>query len=247
MSTGDADVSVHEPRAEGSRSNARYDLVERQIIQEATRLFAERGFSGTSLKDIADATGLTRPALYHYVKNKDELLEKLVLELVQEPAHTLRAIREDPRTSSLEKLRRMAYEVALRQATEPDRFKLLVRSEADLPPTLAELHLSGRREVLREIVLVIESGISAGELRAVQPRIAALSVLGQCNWVAWWHHPGGDSSEHVATTIADLAVASLAADDPGGAAGQGTERALAMLKRDVEFLEHVLKTEQATD
>ncbi len=247
MSTGDADVSVEEPRSEGVRSNARYDLVERQIIQEATRLFAERGFSGTSLKDIADATGLTRPALYHYVKNKDELLEKLVIELVQGPAQALRDIREDPDIGPREKLRRMAYEVALRQATEPDRFKLLARSEADLPPALADLHLSGRREVLREMVTVIEAGISAGELRAINPRIAALSVLGQCNWVAWWHHPGGDSSEHVATTIADLAVASVAADDPGEASGQGPERALALLKRDVEFLEHVLRTDKDSD
>ena len=40
-------------------------------MEEATRLFADRGFAGTSLQDIADATGLTRPALYHYFGSKE--------------------------------------------------------------------------------------------------------------------------------------------------------------------------------
>ena len=47
----------------------------------ATNLFAERGFAGTNLQDIAEATGLTRPALYHYFKSKESLLSRLVAEL----------------------------------------------------------------------------------------------------------------------------------------------------------------------
>ena len=59
--------------SQGPRT-ARRELVENEIYEQAIRLFAERGFAGTSLQDIADALGITRPALYYYVKSKDELL-----------------------------------------------------------------------------------------------------------------------------------------------------------------------------
>jgi AcrR family transcriptional regulator len=70
--------SVDRPR------KARRELVENEIYEHATRLFAERGFAGTRLQDIADALGITRLALYYYVKSKDELLAKLVTEVTQD-------------------------------------------------------------------------------------------------------------------------------------------------------------------
>src|SRR2546425_4678982 len=62
-------------------STARRELVENEIYEQAIRLFAERGFAGTSLQDIADALGITRPALYYYVRSKDELLAKLAADV----------------------------------------------------------------------------------------------------------------------------------------------------------------------
>jgi AcrR family transcriptional regulator len=232
---------------EEPRSSTRRDLVESQIVAEATRLFAERGFSGTSLKDIADATGLTRPALYHYVKNKDELLAKLVAELAQGPVHALREINRAEGTTPLERLRRMAYIIAHQQAAEPARFQLLIRSEADLSEALAGPYLQSRREVLAEVVAVIDEGIRSGEMRPVDSRIAALAIIGQCNWVAWWQPPGSPTevTDHVAESIADLAVASVATSEGEGVPGDGRERALALLKRDVRYLEQVLGEEEA--
>lgn len=238
-------ASNEDPAAEAPRSSTRRDLVESQIVAEATRLFAERGFSGTSLKDIADATGLTRPAIYHYVRNKDELLGKLVAELAQGPVLALREINETSGTDPLERLHRMAYVVASQQASEPSRFQLLIRSEADLSEELSAPYLQSRREVLAEFMRVIDEGIRSGQMRAVDSRVAALSILGQCNWVAWWQPPGASAETvaHLADSIADLAVASVAAADDGSAPAtdDGPSRALALLKRDVRYLEQVLK------
>jgi AcrR family transcriptional regulator len=226
------------------RSSTRRDLVESQIIAEATRLFAERGFSGTSLKAIADATGLTRPALYHYVKNKDEILAKLVTELAEGPARALRAIRRQSDLSAAQQLREMAHAIALQQATEPTKFQLLIRSEADLPAELVGPYNKSRRDVLHEFVGVIEAGISSGQFRPVDARVAALAIIGQCNWVAWWHHPGTpEENARVADTIADLAVASLESSDDADPKVDPRARALGRLKRDVEYLEQVLRAE----
>jgi AcrR family transcriptional regulator len=79
--------------------------MESQIMEEATRLFADRGFAGTSLQDIADATGLTRPALYQYFGSKEELLSRLVSELTEGPADELGEIRRRTGTTATERLR----------------------------------------------------------------------------------------------------------------------------------------------
>jgi AcrR family transcriptional regulator len=227
------------PDAKSPRSTTRRDLVEGQIIAEATRLFAERGFAGTNLKDIAEATGLTRPALYHYVRSKEDILAKLVTELAELPAQALQAVNAEKGLTSPERLRRMARAVALLQANGPKRFQMLIRSEADLPPELVTRYAESRRRVLKEFVGVIESGIASGAFRPVDARIAALSILGQCNWVAWWHHDGTpEENERVADEIADLAVASVLSDEAGE--GDPRRRSLARLRREVDYLEQIL-------
>ena len=234
---------VRKPRAAAPRGGGpRRDLMESQIMEEATRLFADRGFAGTSLQDIADATGLTRPALYHYFGSKEDLLSRLVSELTEGPADQLGEIRRRAGATATERLQAMAYAVALRQASQPARFRLLVRSEAGLPEPLSKVYDQGRRRVLKEFSSVIDEGVRQGEFRPVDPRIAALGVIGLCNWVAWWHHPGDERADQgVAEALADMAVASVVQRDVRQAGGaEGAARALALLKEDVALLERLL-------
>ncbi|HWD80184.1 MAG TPA: TetR/AcrR family transcriptional regulator [Kribbella sp.] len=230
-----------DPTPRTPRSTTRFDLVEGRIIMEATRLFAERGFAGTSLKDIAEATGLTRPALYHYVRSKEDILAKLVTELAELPAQALRAVNAEKKLSATDRLFRMARAVALLQATGPARFQLLIRSEADLPPELVKRYTESRRLVLHEFVAVIETGMRTGEFRAVDARIAALSIIGQCNWIAWWHHDGTpEENERVADQIADLAVSSVQTAEDRYPEDNARHRALARLRRELDYLESVI-------
>ena len=100
---------------------ARWGLVENQILTEATRLFAERGFAATSLRDIADAAGMTRPALYHYFANKEGMLARLVSDLTLAPAAELGELGRLPGKSAGERLHAMVFATALRHARQPDR------------------------------------------------------------------------------------------------------------------------------
>ncbi|REE70767.1 TetR family transcriptional regulator [Rhodococcus wratislaviensis] len=225
----------------GIRSNPRRELVEKQIIEQATRLFAERGFASTTLQDIADATGLTRPALYHYVANKDELLSRLVSESTETPAALLHTINERTDLGPTEKLREMATAIALHQAQAPDRFRLIIRSEAELPEDISRNYEQSRRHVLKEFIRVVEDGIRTGEMRPVDPRTAALAVIGMLNWIAWWHQPGNaDDDRVIATQLADMAVRSLVHQDPQSAPPEGPARAIAMIRQDLNYLERLL-------
>jgi AcrR family transcriptional regulator len=226
----------------GRASTARRELVENELYEHATRLFAERGFAGTSLQDIADAMGITRPALYYYVQSKDELLAKLVTEVTHGPLDDLNALAARTDLDPVQRLRGVVEVIVRRRATQPARFRLLIRSEAELPAELTTAYDDSRRAVLKTVAGVIEDGVRAGRFRPVDSRVAALGVLGMCNWVAWWFHPGGrDTTESVIEELADMAVHSLRRADDRLPDGEGPAAALKMLRQDLEHLERTLE------
>ena len=217
----------------------RRDLVMNEIYDQATRLFAERGFAGTSFQDIADAVGLTRPALYYYVKSKDELLAKLVAEITEGSAAGITAIARRADLDPATKLHAIMTTSVQRQAQYAARFRLLIRSEAELPDDLARAHEAGRRAVLKVVARVIDQGIEEGVFRPVDARIAALGLLGMNNWVAWWFQPdGNDDAETIASQLAGMAVAAVRSRDQEPAAA-GPAGVLQQIRQDLDRLERL--------
>ncbi|AFJ34608.1 TetR/AcrR family transcriptional regulator [Mycobacterium sp. MOTT36Y] len=219
----------------------RKELVENQMYETAAKLFAERGFAGTSLQDIADAMGITRPALYYYVKSKEDLLSRLVTEITAGNTAQILRVTNNKTIDPVQKLSEVAYLMAHNRALHPTRFLLLARSEAELPEDLAKVHETTKRKMLRNLIEVIQAGIDAGQFRPVNPRIAALAVIGMCNWVAWWFHEDDPASaEQVATDVADMAVASVLQAENRVTAATGPRAALSLLRQDVAYLERLL-------
>jgi len=222
-------------------STARRELVETLIFENAIQLFAQRGFAGTSLQDIADATGMTRPALYYYVKSKEDLLRTLVRQETEDFAAVLVAIGSNTARTPLQRVREMVYQSALRQAGDSARFRLLIRSEAELPEDVSREYDNGRKKVLEAYCDVISQGVAAGDLRPVDAKVCALGLIGMSNWIAWWHHPGDDlSAEKIAAEIAELAAAGIAAQGESTTGQIGAAHAVALLKRDIALLETLL-------
>jgi AcrR family transcriptional regulator len=236
-------MTTSSSRNSGQRpSTARRELVENEIYEHAIRLFAERGFAGTSLQDIADALGITRPALYYYVKSKDELLAKLAADVAGGSAVQIREIAARTDLDAVGKLREIVRDNVARQAHQPERFRLLVRSEAELPPDLTKAYAANRRAVLASVTGVIEEGIRAGRFRPVDARVAALGVIGMGNWVAWWFRPGHDQAEADADQLSEMAIAALLRADGRVPDGDGPAAALKMLRQDIDHLERLLES-----
>jgi AcrR family transcriptional regulator len=228
-------------------SSMRKELVENQMYETAAKLFARRGFAGTSLQDIADEMGITRPALYYYVKSKDELLAKLVTEITEGNTEQILRFATDSALDPAQKLSQIAYLMAHNRALQPTRFLLLARSEAELPEGLAELHETTKRTMLRNLIEVVKQGIATGQFRPVNPRSAALAVTGMCNWVAWWfHEDDAASAGQVASDIADMAVASLLQAKDRVTAATGPRAAAALLRQDLAYLERLLDEAEQT-
>ncbi|MFB9766655.1 TetR/AcrR family transcriptional regulator [Nocardioides kongjuensis] len=196
-----------------ARSALSRQLVTSELLDKATALFAEKGYESTTLLDIAKALGISRPGLYNYVSSKEELLTMLVEQVSRGMADVLEQLRARTDLSPTEKLRDVVA-LLVRQRTEhPDQFRILDRSETVLPEPVRSEHVEAKRKILREIMAVIEAGIERGEFRRVDPRTTALSLLGMCNWVAWWFSRGSDVEATVAT-VTDLAQSMLAQPNP---------------------------------
>jgi AcrR family transcriptional regulator len=218
------------------------------ILEHAARLFAMKGFEGTSLQDIAESSGLTRPAVYHYFASKDEMLATLVAETSGLAAEKLAAIRQDPKLDSTAKLRAVTAAIVQQRLDAPEQFRMLERSEDSLPEPTASQHRAARRAVLAEVSGVLHEGILSGEFRPCDERLGALSVLGMCNWVAWWYRPGSASSpDAVIEELANNATSMFARAEHRVPKTAGLPGAFAMLRHDLDYLERLTTENTATN
>lgn len=189
--------------------SARRELLAGDVLDKAAALFAARGFAATSLKDVADAVGLSRSSIYYYYPNKEALLAELIRGATLPIATMLRDVGEQglaPTAAIREVVRRLVLWVA-----DPrTHFRLMDRSEAELPPAIAKVHAAAKRQILNELIGLVDAAVFAGEARAVDSRVTALSIIGMAMWTAWWFQPGhGPVLDTVAEMVADNARALL--------------------------------------
>ena len=218
--------------------NPRRELVREQLVTAAAKLFHDRGYAQTSLNDIAAEIGLGRSSIYHYFRNKEEILAELVREQSLRPYEALTGIALESGLSGAERLRRAVMEGIVRRLTGGPRFRVIGRIEADLTPELSALLARSKRQVLDIYRGFIEQGVREGSFRPVEPRIAAFAVIGMANWTSWWYSPAGKSTpQEIAGFIADFALRGLlvSATDQAQPADMGT--AIARLRDDLAALE----------
>lgn len=182
-----------------------------ELLDQATHLFAEKGYEATTLLDIANALGISRSALYHYVSTKDDLLIMLVEQVSQSLAEVLARLASRTDLSAMAKLGDVVAAMVRQRAEHPDQFRILDRTEPVLPEPVRGQHLAAKRKILRELTKLIDEGIATGEFRSVDARTTALALLGMCNWIAWWFRPG-EKVGVVVSVVTDLATAMLAPD-----------------------------------
>jgi len=195
-----------------AKATGRRALVEKEILDRAAELFAERGYKGTSLQDVADALGMSRTALYYYMSSKEAILERLVENLSRRDAGALEAIGRDRAAGPAQMLRAMAAEIARNASSNPQQSRILVENRHHLPPELAAADMRAERSVLRSLQGVIEDGMRTGEFRAVDARRAALGIIGMCLWTAWWVDPDAPAAvDGLPQQIAHRALASVRA------------------------------------
>lgn len=235
-----ADETVEE--AESRPNRHRSTLVRRAMLGAAAELFAERGFGGTNLRDVADALGMSRPGLYYHFPSKEKILEALIEEVTFSFASQLDRIGIRQDQDPEEALRSVVRISTMWVLENPVMFRVLDRSEAEMPAELKAKHDVSKRAILEHLTKIIERGIEAGKFRPIDAHVAALTIAGMRNWAAWWFKPEGRLHRHeVADTIAEMALRSLLRPDAHRSRSDRLQDVLRILKEDVAHLDHLLK------
>jgi TetR/AcrR family transcriptional regulator len=159
-------------RSNGARSN-----VSEQIVKQATRLFAARGFFGASLRDIAKAVGIRKPSLLYHFPSKDELrqsvLEQMLARWNEAVPKLLRAA-----TSGHEQFDAILQETIKFFCADPDRARLLLRELLDRPAEMAPLIEEHVEPWARIVSDYIRKGQDQGRVRKdVDPEAYIMSVI----------------------------------------------------------------------
>jgi len=224
----------------GDRSGVRRELVENELYEVAARLFAEKGFAGTSIQDIASAMGVSRQALYYYVKTKDDLIEKLVREMIDITRSLSELFTRDSSVAADRRLHSLVRGLALQVAERPFRHRLIAQSESVLTGDLAAEHLAQRRRFNHEVIELIEDGQRSGVFLPGDARAAAMAVLGMCSWIAWWFHGDSGSAYQLADQVADMAVRGLLNPRPPQEEAGEPAIAITMIRDGLSRLERAL-------
>ena len=204
------------PSPSAERSGPRRDVLTVEVLDKAAALFARRGFAATSLQDIAKEIGLSRTSLYYYFASKEALLEELVRGVTQRTSEIFAELSATAGASHSESVAEAVRRLVLWVTDPHTHFQLLDRTESELPDELAAVHRDTKRRVLRNMVELIQNGVTDGEFKPINASLAAFAILGMCNWTAWWFSPSGNlDRKEVAAQIADFAVAMI--QPPSGA------------------------------
>jgi AcrR family transcriptional regulator len=151
-----------------------------RILKSASVLFAERGFRGVSISDVADAAGLVKSSIYHHFENK----EALYLAVLTEMARQSRKQMEDGAQGNTWRERLQGAVHVLGKLIGPRSHVLslmlggMTQVSANVDHQAVDAIAPMRREFSAVLRREIESGIRAGELRGIDPELAAICLIG---------------------------------------------------------------------
>ena len=179
------------------------------VLKTAAELFIEKSYSRASMNDVAERLHITKPALYHYFQNKEQILlecYRLGAGLIEETLHEIAA----HCGTGLEKVEAFIYSYANVMTINFGRCVMRL-DEGDLSQEARADVRKYKRKIDRRLRAFIQEGIDDGSISPCDPKIAAFSIAGALNWICQWYEPEGAlSAEEIATQFARTLTQGLA-------------------------------------
>ncbi|MHB1206247.1 MAG: TetR/AcrR family transcriptional regulator [Rhodospirillaceae bacterium] len=180
-----------------------FDQRRTHIVERAVHLFAERGFLGASVGDLAKACKTSKSLFYHYFPSKEDVLFEAMDSHVRALAHAAGNVAA-MNVGAVAKLRALTHSFMHLYLGAAAYHKVLLNELAHLSPQRQKTIVSRQRELIDFV---------AGMLKEIQPKLepaqleraASMIYFGMINWTHTWFHPEGPASaDAIADLIADI-------------------------------------------
>jgi len=183
-----------------------------RVLRTSVDIFSRRGFRATSMNEIAAGVGLSKPTLYHYFRNKEELLVLIYQDVLDE---SLRMARETVAAAptALDAVRDLIISRVVYTCENKDLLKICFEEEDELRPDLAESLLERRRAFEDVFTLAVHAHLAEHpDVRlAMTPKTYVNMCLGAVNWTyKWYSAAGARKPSELGRDIADALLKVLA-------------------------------------
>jgi len=163
-----------------------------ELTRIAARLFAEQGYQGTSLADLAGALGVQKPSLYHHIASKEDLLWEVAWEGAEAFQAALDAVPAE--ASATERIRLALRGHLAVVAGQLDVATVFVREWRHLEGERHERFVAERRRYEERIRDLFRAGVEESQLRTdLDVATAALLFLSAANWAYTWLRAGAET------------------------------------------------------
>jgi AcrR family transcriptional regulator len=172
-------------------STRHYDEKLQELLKCAAKIFAEKGFHRTSIRDIARASGMSLAGLYYYFRTKEELLyliqERCFLTLLQRWETT-----GDPKTDVRARIRAFAENHLSFFLHNMFEMKVMAHEDESLTGEFEEKILILKRRYVKILMDLVAELQGPERGKEVDLRTATFALFGMMNWIYTWYHPKRD-------------------------------------------------------
>ena len=166
-----------------------------EIINVASRLFSQKGYSATSLVEIADNVGLHKTSLFHYFGNKEEILMAIMDKSLKDHMNILNEIVNAPDLSGMEKLRLALEKQVLVTCKYKEHINVYLSEIKSLSPANRKKYNKKRKQYemyFEKIIQEAQAEENSHLFKGLSSKVVNLGILGMCNWIIKWYQENGD-------------------------------------------------------
>lgn len=162
-----------------------------RILSEAARLFVEYGYNGISMREIAEAVGVSKAGLYYHYRDKEDLFLAILTGALDDLERIVQRARQEPDTRAQVQL--LVRELFAQAPEQRAIMRLADQGMARIDPQLrAQFNQSYERKFIGQVADLVRDGVQRGALRPADPTALAWALLGM---IYPFFTPGGRSSE----------------------------------------------------